>query len=188
MEQIYIKTRQELRDWLTRNHLNNEGIWLVLYKKRAKKPSLEYDDIVEECLCFGWIDSLIKRVDEEKYLRKITPRKSGGNWSEVNKKRVQKLQRLGLISDHGYLVIDEAKKSGRWKKSRQSGAPIEIPDEFKTALSKNKKASSFFEQLAPSYKKRFIGWISDAKRKETVTKRVSESIMLLERGKKLEMK
>ena len=188
MEQLYIKNRKEWRDWLRRNHSKNNGIWLVFYKKHTGKASLEYDDAVEEALCFGWIDSIIKKIDEERYVRKLTPRKPGSKWSELNKKRVKYLEKQGLMTKAGIARVNEARKSGLWNKPDIQQIPLKIPVELKTALDKNKKARKFFDRLAPSYKKQFIGWIAFAKRPETRDRRVEESIDLLERGEKLGMK
>ncbi len=188
MKELYVKTRADWRQWLSKNHARSQGVWLVFYKKHATKPSLGYDDAVEEALCFGWIDSTIKKIDDEKYVRKLTPRNAGSNWSELNKKRVAKMLKQGLMTDAGLALITEAKKSGQWQTPDRPDSPLELPIEFKSALAKNKKAMAFFDQLAPSYKKQFIGWTSFAKRPETRAKRVAESIALLEQGKKLGLK
>ncbi len=188
MKQVYVKTRAEWRNWLNKNHLKNAGIWLVFYKKHTGKPTLEYDAAVEEALCFGWIDSIIKKLDDERYLRKFTPRKSDSRWSESNKKRVKKLMRQGLMTKLGVARVTEAKKSGLWEESGRPEISFEIPKELENALAKNKKAKTFFDQLAPSYRKHFIGWITTAKRQETKDRRVGESIALLEKGKKLGLK
>lgn len=188
MEQLYIKTRKEWRNWLRRNHNKNDGVWLVFYKKQTGKASLDYDDAVEEALCFGWIDSIIKKIDEEKYVRKLTPRKPDSKWSELNKKRVKKLEKQGLMTKAGLASVEEARKSGLWDKSASRQIPLKMPVELKTALKKNKKARKFFDTLAPSYKKQFIGWIALAKRPETKRRRVEESISLLEQNEKLGMK
>ena len=188
MKQVYVKIRTEWRNWLTQNHYKNSGIWLVFYKKHSSKPAIEYDAAVEEALCFGWIDSTIKKLDDKRYVRKFTPRKSNSPWSELNKKRVRKLTRQGLMTESGVARVAEAKESGLWKKSYRSKISFEFPKELESALAKNKKAKEFFDQLAPTYQKQFIGWISVAKRQETKTRRVAESIDLLEQGRKLGLK
>lgn len=185
MKQVYAKSRTEWRNWLNQNHGKSTGIWLVFYKKHTGKPTLEYDAAVEEALCFGWIDSIIKKLDGERYVRKFTPRKSDSRWSELNKKRVKKLMRQGLMRESGVAKVTEAKESGLWEESDRPQIPSEIPKELESALAKNKKAKVFFDQLALTYQKQFIGWISVAKRQETKYCRVGESIALLEQGKKL---
>jgi uncharacterized protein YdeI (YjbR/CyaY-like superfamily) len=150
--------------------------------------TLEYDAAVEEALCFGWIDSIIKKLDEERYARKFTPRKPNSRWSELNKNRVKKLIKQGLITEPGLVKIEQAKKSGLWGQLGRPQISFEIPKELKKALGKNKKAKAFFDQLAPTYQKQFIGWIAVAKRQETKDRRVKESIVLLVKGKKLGLK
>lgn len=182
-------SRSRWRDWLAKNHDKEEmGIWLVFYKKAADKPTLNYEDAVEEALCFGWIDSIIKKIDEEKYVRKFTPRKATSRWSQLNKKRIDKMIKQGLMTKDGLEKVQQAKKTGLWDKSDRAEINFEMPMELSDALAKNKKAKEFFEQLAPTYQKHFIGWITVAKRPETKEKRIAESIALLKQGKKLGLK
>ncbi len=188
MKQVYVKTRKEWRNWLDQNHDKSSGIWLVFYKKHTSKATLEYDAVVEEALCFGWIDSIIKKIDDEKYVRKLTPRKADSRWSELNRRRITKLKKQGLLTEAGIRKVQEAKASGLWNKPDRLQIPSSTLSELECALAKNKKAKSFFDQLAPSYQKRFIGWISAAKRQETKERRLRESIALLEQGEKLGMK
>ncbi len=187
MKQVYVKTRKEWRDWLSQHHEKSDGIWLVFYRKQTGKPTLEYDDAVEEALCFGWIDSIIKKIDDEKYVRKLTPRKADSRWSELNKKRIAKLKMQGFLTEAGIAKVRKSKASGLWDKPDRP-ISLEIPREFERALAKNKQAKSFFDQLTFSYQKQFIGWIVTAKRQETKERRVRESIALLEKGDKLGMK
>lgn len=188
MKQIYIKTRTEWRNWLQQHHDSHVGVWLIFYKKHTGQPSLEYDAAVEEALCFGWIDSIIKKIDEEKYIRKFTPRKSDSKWSNLNKERVLKLEKNGLMTEAGHAVVAAAQKSGLWNKPDRPTLSFEVPDDLKGALAKNRKAKMFFDQLAPSYKKQFLSWIQYAKRQETRENRIRESIALLEQGERLGMK
>jgi uncharacterized protein YdeI (YjbR/CyaY-like superfamily) len=188
MEEVYMKTRKAWRGWLKLHHDKSDGIWLVCYKKQTGKPSLEYDDAVEEALCFGWIDSIIKKIDDEKYVRKLTPRKDGSQWSELNKKRIAKLEKQGLMTEAGIAKVRKAKSSGVWDNLTRPEATFQISGEFKRALDKSGKAKNFFDQLAPSYKRQFIGWVAAAKRQETKAKRIGEAVALLERGEKLGMK
>lgn len=189
MKQLYIPDRKIWREWLTKNHKREEkGIWLIFYKKATDKSTLNYDDAVEEALCFGWIDSIIKKINDEKYVRKFTPRKPGSKWSQLNKKRIDKMIKQGLMTEAGMEKIQQAKKTGVWKKSDRASISFEMPKELADTLAKNKKAKEFFEQLAPTYQKHFIGWITTAKRPETKKKRIAESIALLKQGKKLGLK
>lgn len=188
MKEVYVKTRQAWRNWLSRHHEKNNGIWLVFYKKQSGKPTLSYDEAVEEALCFGWIDSIIKKLDQERYVRKLTPRRADSQWSDLNKRRIAKLMKQGRMTGAGKAKVKEAKASGRWDESARPDLSLETPKALKDALADNKKARSFFNQLAPSYQKQFIGWIAMAKRPETKARRLKESLALLEKGRKLGMK
>jgi uncharacterized protein YdeI (YjbR/CyaY-like superfamily) len=186
MKKIYVKDRAEWREWLSANHDKEAEVWLIYYKLEARKPSIEYEASVEEALCFGWVDSIIKKLDETKYARKFTPRKADSVWSESNKKRVGRLIKAGLMTAHGLRKVEAAKRNGRWDESVQKPElTFAMPPEFREALAKNKAAKENFDKLAPTYQKPFIGWIEFAKRPETREKRIKESIRLLEKGDKL---
>ena len=189
MDELYIQTRSEWRKWLSKNHKISKGVWLVFYKKETGIPSLDYDAAVEEALCFGWIDSLVKKIDEKKYARKLTPRNSKSIWSELNKKRVAKMIKEGRMTKAGLVKIEIAKQNGFWNKELKS---IEIsydtPEDFITALARNKKAKENFNKIPPSHKKRYYMWINIAKKKETRERRIKDSIVLLSNNKKLGLK
>jgi len=188
LKELYVTDREKWRRWLSRHHAKEAGIWLVFYKKATSKPTIDYEDAVEEALCFGWIDSIIKKVDGEKYVRKFTPRKEKSGWSQLNKKRVNKMIEQGRMTEAGMAVIKEAKKTGLWNQDVRPQISFEVPPEFAKALARNKKAKKNFDQLAASYRKFYIGWIAMAKRPETKERRIVESIALLEKGKKLGLK
>lgn len=188
MKEIYLKSRVQWRKWLTRNHNKVNGIWLVFYKKGTGLPSLAYDDAVEEALCFGWVDSLIKNLDDQRYARKVTPRNNNSKWSASNIKRVEKLIKQGLMTQAGQQKIDTARKAGLYKPAKPPKISFDIPVEMEQALSRNKKAGIYFDKLSLHDRKRFIGWITTAKRPETRKKRSREAIQLLAQGKKLGLK
>jgi uncharacterized protein YdeI (YjbR/CyaY-like superfamily) len=185
MKTLYCRNSNDWREWLSENHDQENEVWLVFYKKKTGKPSIEYEAAVEEALCFGWIDSIIKKIDELKYAQKFTPRRDGSVWSESNKKRIAKLIKNKRMTAVGLAKIEAAKKSGKWNKSARPNLSFEMPQEFKQALHTNRVARENFEKLAPTYQKQFIVWIAVAKRAETRKKRISESIQLLEKGQKL---
>lgn len=185
---MHVTTRQEWREWLSRHHDENAGIWLVFHKKDTGKPALAYGAAVEEALCFGWIDSTIKKINEEKYARKFTPRRPGSRWSVLNKKRIEKLTRQGLVTPAGLAAVVQAKESGTWDKPDRQDIPTAVPPELACALAANAKARGPFNNLAPSYRRQYIAWIAAAKRPETRDRRIKEAIALLERGEKLGMK
>ena len=189
MQELYFQNRELWRTWLAENHDTvEEGIWLVYYKKGTGTPSLDYEASVEEALCYGWIDSIIKRLDAERYVRKFTPRKLDSLWSDSNKKRVQRMIDRNQITEYGLAKITAAKASGLWEQSPRPDLSFDLPEEFTRALVAHPKARSFFDSLAPSYRKHYIGWIASAKRAETRERRTRESIALLEKGEKLGMR
>jgi uncharacterized protein YdeI (YjbR/CyaY-like superfamily) len=153
-------------------------VWLVYFKDHTGVESVPYEDSVCEALCFGWIDSLIKRLDNDRYARKFTPRKPSSKWSESNRKRWAELEKTGLIAAAGRAAAPGDKTS----------APPKIPDlpgYVAKALKANPKAWRFFRGLAPSHRRQFVAWIHMAKRPETRKKRIRESVDLLAAGKKL---
>ena len=183
---LVVENRLAWRTWLSANHDKESEIWLVYYKKASGKTSIGYDDSVEEALCFGWVDSIIKKIDEEKYARKFTPRKANSKWSESNIKRVEKMIAAGLMTEHGRALVEAAKGSGNWNNPvSPPKLSFELPPEFAAALAQNKKAGGNFKKLAKTYQKQYIGWITTAKRAATREKRIRESIDLLEKGEKL---
>ena len=186
--QLYFKTSDEWRQWLKSHHDKENEVWLIFYKKGTGKPSMEYEASVEEALCFGWIDSIIKKINDEIYVRKFTPRKDNSLWSELNKERAARLIRSKRMTEIGLAKIERAKRNGQWDKPDRPEIPWDMPGEFRRALDQNKKAKTFFNQLAPTYQKHFMGWIQVAKRPETREKRIRECIGLLEKGQKLGLK
>ena len=188
MKQLYVTDREQWRKWLSKNHATEAGIWLVFYKKETSRPSIEYEAAVEEALCFGWIDSIIKKIDAAKYARKFTPRSNKSKWSQLNKKRANKMIKQGRMTKVGLAKIKSAKKSGLWAKDPRPEISLDIPSEFAKALTHNKKAKENFDKLAASYRRHYIGWIAVAKRQETKRRRIDESIALLEKGKRLGLK
>jgi len=183
----YAATRKEWRAWLKKNHKKLDEIWLVYFKKGSGKPRVAYDDAVEEALCFGWIDSVIQRIDEEKYAQRFTPRRDGSKWSSLNIKRMKKLIDEGAMTKAGLAKFDlDLLKS----KSAMTPRPREValPAYLKKAIMKDGEAWEYFSTLAPSHRKNYILWIDSAKREETRQRRISEAISLLKKKQKLGMK
>jgi len=189
MEQLYFATRAAWRQWLKENHDQESGVWLVFYKKGTGQPSVSYDEAVEEALCFGWIDSIVKSMDQMRYMQKFTPRNDHSNWSAKNKERVMRMISAGLMTNAGLAKVESAKERGQWDAAAER--PVisdELPDELATALRLNAAAQERFEQLSPSHRQRYITWIAMAKKPRTRQKRVAEAITLLEKGEKLGLK
>lgn len=184
MEKKLFKNRKEWRSWLSKNHDKASEIWLVFYKVKTKKQSIKYQEAVEEALCFGWIDSTVKRIDDEKHMQKYTPRKERSNWSNSNKIRVKNLIEAGVMTEHGLRIINIAKMNGSWNKLDSIDIRIESPQDFSIALEQNSAAKSAYDKLPPSRKKQFLYWIQSAKRPETRVKRIAETIRMLVENKK----
>jgi len=182
--QVTFTDRESWRAWLDVNGQSTREVWLVFYKKHTGRPCLAYGAAVEEALCVGWIDSLVKRLDDDRYARKFTPRIDTGNWSESNIKRVRRLVASGRMTQAGLAKFDPTAQSD----TRASGSTFKLPDIFREALAKDRRAREFFDQLAPSYRRNFIAWVSSAKREETRKKRLKEAMGLLREGKNLGMK
>jgi uncharacterized protein YdeI (YjbR/CyaY-like superfamily) len=180
---LAVGSRREWRNWLSEHHDSQSEIWLVFNKVATGVTSLSYNDAVEEALCFGWIDSIIRRLDDARYARKFTPRKADSKWSTLNRRRYASLASRGLLEAPG---LDRAPTS------RSGDAPrpsiLEIPSYITETLKTDPRARRHFEQLAPSCRRAYIGWIDSAKRDETKKKRLHEAVGLLAAGKKLGLK
>jgi len=184
MDTLFCKNRFEWREWLKKNHLSEKEIWLIYYKKHTKKETITYNEAVEEALCFGWIDSLVRRIDDESYMQKYTPRKANSVWSLVNKKRVEKMISEGKMTTIGLDKVELAKKSGWWQKAYSSKTKFEIPQELLKALKLNPTAFKNFFNFPPSSQNNYIGWIISAKREETIKRRVEFVVDRSEKNKK----
>src|SRR2546421_1896014 len=186
---LYVTSRDDWRAWLEKNHETEKEVWLVFYKKHTNRPRIPYDDAVEEALCFGWIDSIVQKIDDERYAQKFTPRKSGSLWSESNKRRVRKLLKEGKMTQAGLAKIGEGVLDTEERtKSELKSKELVIPTYLSEALRANKKAWENFNRLTPSYRRQYIAWITTAKKEETRKRRIREAIELLARDEKLGMR
>lgn len=183
MELLYVKDRSEWRAWLEENHDKSNGVRLIYYKKHTGKPRIPYDDAVEEALCFGWIDTTVHRLDDERYAQQFRPRNRNSVWAISNKRRVEKMIAQGKMTPAGMELVEAAKKSGAWKNAygKPSGR---VPTDMKKALEKDKKAMEFFRGLNKTNRYYFIHWVVRAKRPETRKARIEKSIAKLSSGKK----
>jgi uncharacterized protein YdeI (YjbR/CyaY-like superfamily) len=177
-----VRTREQWRKWLAKHHASSAGVWLVRHKQHTGIASMPYEDVVCEALCFGWVDSLIKRLDDDRFAIKVTPRKPTSKWSSPNRKRWKELERAGRLAPAGLAAAPTA--------NRYAARPTvpELPAYVAKALRTNAKAWQFFRELAPTYRRDFVVWIHLAKRPETREKRIRESIALLAAGRKLGLK
>lgn len=173
----------EWREWLARRHGSESEVWLIFYKQHTGRPTIAYEDAVDEALCFGWVDSLIKRLDDDRYARKFTPRKAGSKWSTANRKRYEQLQRGGRLAAAGLARPPTARSGDAPRRSASK-----IPPYIEEALRGQPAAWEFFESLAPSYRRLYIAWIDSAKLAETKARRLREAIGKLAAGEKLGLK
>ncbi len=182
LKTLHFRTRKEWRTWLAKHHASSSGIWLVRYKGHTGQKSIPYEDMVREALCFGWIDSLIKRLDDDRYAIKVTPRKPTSKWSKPNRKRWTELKAAGSLTTAGLAAAPTD--------NTYAAKPVipELPRYIATAFRANSKAWEFFQELAPGQRRNFVVWIHIAKRPETREKRIRESIRLLAARQKLGLK
>ena len=174
-KRVEARDRKKWRAWLEKNHAHSPGVWLVFYKKTSGKPTVRYDEAVEEALCFGWIDSLMKPVDDARYRQLFTPRKPKSRWSKPNKERVARMIAAGLMTDTGMEKIRAAKKDGTWT---HMDAPdsLAVPPDLRKALNANKAARESFGRMPSGKKRQLLGWIHDAKRPETRQRRIAQVV------------
>jgi uncharacterized protein YdeI (YjbR/CyaY-like superfamily) len=179
---LQVRSRHPWRAWLAKHGTSSRGVWLVFYKAHTARKSIHYEDMIREALCFGWIDSLVKRLDDDRYALKVTPRKPASKRSALNRKRWRELEAAGLLTPAG---LAAAPTSNTY--APRPVVPI-LPGYIAKALKAEPKAWEFFQKLAPTHRRNFVVWIHVAKRPETREKRVRESIELLAAGKTLGLK
>ena len=178
-EQVFCGTRTELRAWLEAHHQQSPGIWLVYFKQSSGKADLTPSEIVDEALCFGWIDSLPGKVDDEKTRILLTPRKRGSGWSRVNKAKIERLIEKGRMTPTGQARIETAIADGSWTLLDDIEALV-IPADLAAALEENPLAKEHFHAFSPSAKKPLLEWIQTAKRPETRQRRIETIVTAAE--------
>ncbi|MBX9575504.1 MAG: YdeI/OmpD-associated family protein [Caulobacteraceae bacterium] len=182
-ERVEITERAQWRAWLTRHHTQADSVWVVTFKKGASRPRVPYDDLVEEALAFGWVDSLPRRLDDERTMLLMSPRKPGSNWSAVNKARVEKMTATGLMHPAGQAKVDQAKRDGTWT-ALDAVERLEVPDDLAEALSARPGARETWDGFPRSVRRGVLEWIGAAKTPETRGKRVTETADRAERGER----
>lgn len=177
------RTRAVWRAWLHRNAGARE-IWLLLAKKHVPGRWLSYEEAIEEALCVGWVDGVVKRLDEDFRAIRFTPRKKDSVWSEPNKRRVRRLVREGRMAEAGLALVRHAKRSGAWAAARRREDVSRVPPDLARALAGEPRARAYFEALPPSYRKLVLYWIEDAKRPETRARRIADLVARSARGER----
>jgi uncharacterized protein YdeI (YjbR/CyaY-like superfamily) len=167
--------KKDWRKWLELNHNKKEAVWLIFHKKKSPNYNLSWSDSVDEALCFGWIDSVKRTIDTEKYKQYFSKRKAKSNWSKINKDKVRILIEQGLMEEEGYKSIEIAKENGSWTILDEVEALV-IPEDLKEEFAKYKGSMEYFDSLSKSVKKILLHWVVSAKRKETKQKRILEIV------------
>ena len=186
MKTFLAQNAVQWREWLDEHHESESEVWLIFHKLHTDVASIAYQDALDEALCFGWVDSLVKRLDDRRYARKFTPRREDSRWSATNRKRYAALKASGRLKPAGISRAPTDRSYGplppRFK------MPSKLPSYIQTALSERPAALRYFEALPPSHRRRYVGWIESGKREETRTRRLKEAIRLLAAGKELGLK
>jgi uncharacterized protein YdeI (YjbR/CyaY-like superfamily) len=181
---LAFETSKELIDWLDKNHTDISGIWLRLFKKNSGVKTITYLEALEAALCYGWIDSQVKKYDDKSYVQKFTPRRSISIWSKINTERIKRLIKEGKMKPAGLAQVEQAKKDGRWDKAYDSPSNITLPEEFLKALEKDKKAQTFFKTLNKTNTYAIAWRLQTAKKPETKARRMTEILAMLAKGEK----
>ncbi len=181
---LIFETSEEFSQWLEKHHKTVSSIWLRMYKKKSGKKSINYGQALDEALCYGWIDGIVKKYDGDSYVQRFTPRRPKGNWSKRNTEHIARLLKEGRMKPSGIAEVEAAKKDGRWEASYPSPANAKIPEDFLDEIAKNKKAKAFFDTLSKT-NLYFIAYrLLTAKRPETLERRKEVILKMLERGEK----
>jgi uncharacterized protein YdeI (YjbR/CyaY-like superfamily) len=175
----------EWEAWLDAEHASSDGVWIKFAKKGSGIDSVSYPEAVEIGLCFGWIDSQMKSLDERFYIQKFTPRRAKSKWSRVNREKIEELTKQGRMKPAGLAEVELAKADGRWEAAYSSPANVEVPDDLQKALDASPKAAEFWAVLNKSNRYAIVYQLEDAKKPATRTRRLEKFLGMLERGEKL---
>lgn len=173
IEEFCPSNKQDWRKWLELNHKKKEAVWLIFYKKKSSNFNLSWSESVDEALCFGWIDSVKKTIDSEKYKQYFSKRKANSTWSKINKDKVDYLNSKNLMQEAGYKTIEIAKENNSWSNLDEVEALL-LPEDLKKEFKKREGALAYYENLSKSAKKILLAWVAFAKRPETRQKRIIE--------------
>lgn len=177
LERIHPETRPEWRAWLEAHHDTSPGVWVVLWRATTGKGGVTYDDLVEEALCFGWIDGRANPLDDERSMLMMTRRKPTSAWARSNKERVERLTAEGRMTDAGLRAIETAKANESWTFLDDVDALV-VPDDLLAALARDEQAQRYFDAFPPSAKKMILYWIKSAKRPDTRRRRIADTVRL----------
>ncbi|HRH70451.1 MAG TPA: YdeI/OmpD-associated family protein [Flavobacteriales bacterium] len=177
LQRVEVTSRAEWRAWLKKHHTRTEGIWLITYKKHVSDKYVSFQEKVQEALCFGWIDSTPRKLDADRVMHYLSPRKPKSVWSAINKAHVERLIAAKRMAPAGLKKIEQAKKDGSWNALEQVDA-LAMPAELTKAFARNKTAKKHFDAFPPSSKKIILHWVNSSKTDATRNKRTSETVSL----------
>ena len=186
MKTFLARTADQWREWLNEHHDSESEVWLIFYKLHTGVVSIAHKEALDEALCIGWVDSLVKRLDDRRYAIKFTPRREDSRWSAANRKRYEALKASGRLKPAG--ISRAPTDRGYDARPARFKMPSKLPPYIETALRKRPAALRYFETLAPSHRRRYVGWIESGKREETKARRLKEAIRLLAAGRELGLK
>ncbi len=175
------ESQEQWRAWLADHHDTERGVWLVSWKQATGRPSLPYEAVIEEALCFGWVDSTARTLDDERSMLLMTPRKPTSTWARTNKERVERLLAAGSMQPAGIAAVETAKANGSWT-VLDSVEALELPGDLAAALDAEPGARETYEGFSPSNRKMILWWVKSAKRPETRQRRIAETARLAARG------
>ena len=179
----YFNSITDWRSWLSENHAEKKVIWIVIQKKASKKQGIRYEDAVLEAVAHGWIDGRMKRLDDDEFMQRFTPRRSDSVWSRKNRDRAERLISEGRMTPAGLKTVEEARQNGRWDRAYSSArGAVDVPEDLVEALSKNKTAHDNFEAFPPSARFMYIHWINEAKRQDTRERRIHTIVVRSEKN------
>jgi len=175
----------ELEDWLDENHESADGVWLKIAKKGAPEPSVTYGEALEVALCFGWIDSQKRGLDETHFLQRFTPRRPRGRWSKINREKAEALIETERMRPAGLAQVEAAKADGRWEAAYEGQGSAKVPPDLQVELDANPAAAKFFASLDGANRYAILYRLDEAKKPETRERRLRKFVGMLERGEKI---
>jgi len=182
VEPLFFAGPEEFYGWLEAHHAEETELWIGYYKKATGKQTMSWSQAVDQALCFGWIDGVLRRIDDETHMQRFTPRKLGSNWSKVNVEKMARLEAAGLVAPAGRQAFEARRADRTGIYSFERDEPAQFPPEFAARLRANAVASDYFENRAPSYRHACIHWVTSAKREDTRVRRMDQLIDCSEQG------
>jgi len=179
---IFFDGPQDFREWLETNHGSETEVFIGFYKKATGKQTMSWSQAVDQALCFGWIDGVMRRIDDERHMQRFTPRKPGSNWSKVNVEKMARLEAEGLVAPAGGKAFEARSDDKTGIYSFERHEPAQFPPEFAERLRANAGAKDYFEGRPPWYRRTCTHWVTSAKREETRLKRMDQLIECSEQG------